>query len=134
MTRKRSTHPTTTTTSADDSPFTLTLEDENIFAELRSSLAEITAIQGVKGYILRNSTTAVIDLHNTEKLVEYALLLSETIDCIQHVSRLFSLNLTNAVLEGKDTKMLFMVKGGNNLSIFMEKNVDQADIFRRISR
>ena len=134
MVRKRSTHPATTTITTDGSPMSLTLEDENVFAELRSNLAEINTVHGVKGYILRNSTTAVIDLQNAEKLVEYALLFSETVDCIRDISQLFSLNITNVVLEGKKLKMLCMIKGGNNLCIFVEKNVEYADIFRRISR
>jgi hypothetical protein len=133
MVRKRSAHPTPTTIATDDSPMTLTLEEENAFAELRSTLAEINKIPGVKGYILRNSTTAVIDLQNTEKLIQYALLFSETVDCIQEISQLFSLNITNVVLEGKEIKILCMIEGNNNLCILVEKNVDYADIFRRIS-
>jgi hypothetical protein len=111
----------------------MTLEEKDAFAELRSNLTEINKIQGVKGYILRNSTTAVIDLQNTEKLVAYALLLSETVDCIQNISDLFSLRTTNAVVEGKEIKMLCMIMGENKLSVFVEKNVDPKDIFRRIS-
>jgi hypothetical protein len=133
MVRKRSAHPTPTTIATDDSPMTLTLEEENAFAELRSTLAEINKIPGVKGYILRNSTTAVIDLQNTEKLIQYALLFSETVDCVQEISHLFSLNITNVVLEGKEIKILCMIEGSNNLCILVEKNVDYADIFRRIS-
>ncbi len=132
MVRKRSTHPTATTITTDGSLMTLTLDKEDAFAELRSRLAEINKAHGVKGYILRNSTTAVIDLQNAEKLVEYALLLSETIDCIQEISQLFSLDMTNVVLEGKDVNMLCVIKGGNNLCIFVEKNVDHAGIFKRI--
>jgi hypothetical protein len=133
MVKKRITHPTSTTTMTNKPPMTMTLEEKNAFAELRSNLTGINKIQGVKGYILRNSTTAVIDLQNTEKLVAYALLLSETVDCIQNISDLFSLKTTNAVVEGKEIKMLCMIMGENKLSVFVEKNVDHKDIFRRIS-
>ena len=133
MVKKRITHPTSTTTMTNKPPMTMTLEEKDAFAELRSNLTEINKIQGVKGYILRNSTTAVIDLQNTEKLVAYALLLSETVDCIQNISDLFSLRTTNAVVEGKEMKMLCMIMGENKLSVFVEKNVDHKDIFRRIS-
>ena len=133
MVKKRITHPTSTTTMTNKPPMTMTLEEKDAFAELRSNLTEINKIQGVKGYILRNSTTAVIDLQNTEKLVAYALLLSETVDCIQNISDLFSLRTTNAVVEGKEIKMLCMIMGENKLSVFVEKNVDPKDIFRRIS-
>jgi hypothetical protein len=133
MVRKRSPHRTATTVTSDGSPVILALNEEEAFAELRSCLVEINQIPGVKGYILRNSTTAAIDLQKTEKLVEYALFLSETVDCLQEVSDLFSLNATRAVVEGKELNMLCMIKGGNHICVFVEEYVDPDDIFKRIS-
>ncbi len=133
MVRKRNLSVDATTTMTEDSSILLPLEESETFEELRSSLAEINKIPGVKGYILRNSTTAVIDLQNTEKLVEYALLLSEATDYIQSISCLFNLKTTNAVVNGKELKMLCLVLGETNLGIFVDKNVDHADIFKRIS-
>jgi len=117
----------------DGSPVTVPLEQDPGFAGLRTSLMQINKNEGVKGYILRNTTTAAIDLQNPAKLVEYALLSSQAIDTCQEISELFSLNLTKSIVEGKDIKMLCMVIGENKLSIFMEKNVDHADILMRIS-
>ncbi len=133
MVKKKHTHPTTATSTTEESLVTMTLEQENDFAELRSNLAEINKIQGVKGYILRNSTKAVIDLHDTEQLVAYALLTSETVDCVQTISKLFNLKTTHAVMEGKEMKMLCMLLGENTVSVFVEKNVNHTEIFRRIS-
>ena len=117
----------------DGSAVTLTLEEDSAFAGLRSSLAEINKTQGVTGYILRNTTSAAIDLQNPKKLFEYALLSSEAMDACQEISELFNLSTTKTVVEGSETKMLCMVIGENKLSIFMEKSVDHADILRQIS-
>ena len=122
-----------TTVMIDGSPVTITLDEDPAFAGLRSSLAEINKVEGVKGYILRNTTSAVIDLQNPAKLVEYALLSSQATDACQEISDLFKLDITKTVVEGKEVKVLCMIIGENRLSVLMEKNVDQADIFRRIS-
>jgi len=117
----------------DGAPVTITLDEDPAFAGLRSSLIEINKTPGVKGYILKNTTTAVINLQNPTKLVEYALLSSETMDACQKTSELFNLSMTKTVVEGTEIKMLSMIIGENKLSIFMEKTVDHTDIFRRIS-
>ena len=133
MVRKKCIHETMTTVMVDGSPVTLTLDEDPAFAGLRVSLAEINKAEGVKGYILRNTTSAVIDLQNPAKLVEYALLSSQATDACQEISDLFKLDLTKTVLEGTDVKVLCMIIGENRLSVFMEKSIDHADILRRIS-
>jgi hypothetical protein len=122
-----------TTVIIDGSPVTVPLEEDPTFGDLRSSLKQINKIEGVKGYILRNSTAAAVDLQNPAKIIEYALLSSKAIDTCQELSELFSLGLTKSVVEGTDIKMLSMLVGKNRLSIFMEKGVDHADILMRIS-
>jgi hypothetical protein len=130
---KRIAKPTTTTVMVDGLPVTIALDEDPEFAGLRSSLLTINKIPGIKGYILRNATTAVIDLQNPAKLVEYACLLSETTDACEELSKLFGSTATKAVVEGSEIKMLCMIIGKNKLSIFMEKSVDHTDIFRQIS-
>jgi len=122
-----------TTVMVDGSPVTIQLEEEPAFTGLRSSLMEINKIKGVTGYILRNATTAAIDLQNPARMVEYALLASQAIDTCQKISNLFNLRITKSVIEGKDIKMVSMIVGENKLSIFMEKSVDHADILMQIS-
>ena len=130
---KRIAKPTTTTVMVDGLPVTIALDEDPEFAGLRSSLLQINKILGIKGYILRNATTGVIDLQNPAKLVEYALFLSETTDACEELSKLFRLTMTKAVVEGSEIKMLCMIIGENRLGIFMEKSVDHTDIFRQIS-
>ena len=133
MGRKKIVKPTTTTVMVEGEAVTITIDEDPTFASLRSSLLQIAKIPGIKGYILKNSKTAVIDLQNPAKLVEYALLSSEATDACEELSELFKLNATKVVVEGSEIKMLCMTIGDNKLSIFMEKSVDHADIFRQIS-
>jgi len=131
--RKRCIRETMTTVMVDGSPVTIQLEEEPAFTGLRSSLMEINKIEGVTGYILRNATTAAIDLQNPAKMVEYALLASQATDACQKISKLFNLRITKSVIEGKNIKMVSMIIGENKLSIFMQKRVDHADILTQIS-
>jgi hypothetical protein len=133
MAKKRTSNPATTTVMVDGLPVTIVLDEDPVFAGLRSSLLQINKIPGVTGYILKNQTIAVIDLRNPVKLMEYALLSSETTNACEELSKLYKLNATKAVVEGAELKMLCMTIGENKLSIFMEKNVDHTDIFRQIS-
>lgn len=133
MGRKRTSKPRTTTVMVDDLPVTIALDEDPVFAGLRSSLLQINKIPGVTGYILKSQTLAVIDLQDPAKLIEYALLSSETADACEELSRLFNLTMTKAVVEGSEVKMLCMIVGENRLGIFMEKSVDHTDIFRQIS-
>jgi predicted regulator of Ras-like GTPase activity (Roadblock/LC7/MglB family) len=133
MVKIRSINETTTTVMVDGSPVAITLDKDPDFADLRSSLTEINKVEGVKGYILRNSTSAVIDLQNPTKLGDYALLSSQATDTCQEISDLFKLEVTKTVIEGADLKVLSMIIGKNRLSVFLEKNVDHTGIFRRIS-
>ena len=133
MVKNRSLKETTTTVMVDGSPVTISLDEDPDFTGLRSSLIEINKVEGVKGYILRNTTSAVIDLQNPSKLMDYALLSSQATDACQEISNLFKLEVTKTVIEGAHLKILSMIIGKNRLSVFMEKNVDHTDIFRRIS-
>jgi predicted regulator of Ras-like GTPase activity (Roadblock/LC7/MglB family) len=133
MVKNRNTKETTATVMVDGSPVTIALDEDHDFTGLRSSLIEINKVEGVKGYILRNTTSAVIDLQDPAKLMDYALLSSRATDTCQEISDLFKLEVTKTVIEGADLKVLSMIIGKNRLSVFMEKNVDHIDIFRRIS-
>jgi hypothetical protein len=133
MVKIRSINETTTTVMVDGSPVTIMLDKDPDFADLRSRLTEINKVEGVKGYILRNSTSAVIDLQNPTKLGDYALLSSQATDACHEISDLFKLDITKTVIEGADLKVLSMIIGKNRLSVFMEKSVDHTDISRRIS-
>jgi len=100
---------------------------------LRECLEEIKTYDGVIGYILRNSTSATIDLKDPTKLIDYAILSSSTLDTSEELSELFNLgDIKNTVVEGKDIKMLSLTIDENKISVFMEKNADCEKVLRKL--
>jgi predicted regulator of Ras-like GTPase activity (Roadblock/LC7/MglB family) len=132
--KKRSIHETATTVIVDDETDVTSSEEDQVFTDLSESLAEIRKRDGVVGYILRNTSSATIDLKEPAKIVEYAILSSEVLDSSREISDLFDLGDVKSILiEGKEIKALCMVIDENKISIFMEKNADHADILKRVS-
>jgi predicted regulator of Ras-like GTPase activity (Roadblock/LC7/MglB family) len=108
--------------------------EDPTFATLNAILAEIRIIEGVKGYILRNETSATIDLNEQDKIVNYAYLASQIMDSSQTITQLFPIgNLENIIVEGKNIKVLCVDKGGNKINVFMEKNTNHKDIIEKIN-
>jgi predicted regulator of Ras-like GTPase activity (Roadblock/LC7/MglB family) len=104
-----------------------------VFANLAATLAEVRKLKGVLGYILRSSTTAVVDLTQKESVADYAMLSYEVHDCAGAVSRQFKLaDVECAVVEGQTAKVLCMCIGENRLAVFMEKTCAHAWIVKRI--
>jgi hypothetical protein len=112
----------------------ITLEGTPSVNDLRASLEEIKNYDGVVGYILRNSTSASIDLKDPTKIIDYAILSSSAIDASKELSDIFDLgNAKSIVIEGKGIKMLSMIIDENKVSIFMEKNADSERILQRLN-
>jgi predicted regulator of Ras-like GTPase activity (Roadblock/LC7/MglB family) len=132
--KKKSIHETATTVVIDQETAVPAVEEDQTFTSLRTNLAEINKCKGVTGYILRNATSATIDLKEPSKLMEYASLSSQALDSSREISELFDLgDIENILIEGKGVKVLCMAIGKNKVSIFMEKDADHADILRRVS-
>ncbi len=109
-------------------------EEENFeYAVLNNALVEIKKTPGIVGYILKSSTSATIDLSDPNKLVEYSLLTSKIMDSSQAVTKLFDIGKVESItVEGNAVKALFIIKGENRVSLFMEKNVDCAEVLKKI--
>jgi predicted regulator of Ras-like GTPase activity (Roadblock/LC7/MglB family) len=132
--KKKSQQEAATTVIVDEDELSSTSEEEQAFTDLSNKLAEIRKGKGVTGYIIRNTTSATIDLKEPEKIVEYAIFSSQVIDSTREISDLFELGDVESILvEGKENNALCMTINGNKISIFMEKDVDHADILKRIS-
>ena len=111
-----------------------TPEADQTFKDLNKKLTKIRKNKGVIGYILRNTTSATIDLKEPEKIVEYAIFSSQLMESSKEISDQFKLgDITSVLIEGKQNKALCMNIEGNKISIFMEKNADDADILKEIS-
>jgi predicted regulator of Ras-like GTPase activity (Roadblock/LC7/MglB family) len=132
--KKKSQQEAATTVIVDEDELSSTSEEEQAFTDLSNKLAEIRKGKGVTGYIIRNTTSAAIDLKEPEKIVEYAIFSSQVLDSTREISDLFELGDVESILvEGKENNALCMTINGNKISIFMEKDVDHADILKRIS-
>jgi len=109
--------------------------EETVHAtNLRANLDEIKTYEGVIGYILRNTTSAAIDLKDPTKIVDYAILSSSALDALKSLTELFDLgNPQSIVVEGKDAKMLSMTIQENRISIFMEKNAECERILGKLN-
>ena len=109
--------------------------EETVHAtNLRANLDEIKTYEGVIGYILRNTTSAAIDLRDPTKIVDYAVLSSSALDALKSLTELFDLgNPQSIVVEGKNAKMLSVTIQENRISIFMEKNADCERILGKLN-
>lgn len=99
----------------------------------RASLEEIKNYDGVIGYILRNSSSASIDLKDPTKIIDYAIISSSAVDLGKELSELFDLGETKSIsVEGKEIKMLSMTIDENKISVFMEKKADSERVLKRL--
>jgi predicted regulator of Ras-like GTPase activity (Roadblock/LC7/MglB family) len=113
----------------------LAIEEASSTQDLRASLEEIKSYEGVIGYILKNSTSASIDLKDPSKLIEYAILSSSAIDAGEELSELFNLgDVKNILVDGKTIKVVSFAVGDNKISIFMEKDADLERILKTLHR
>ena len=134
MVKKKQSQQKNTTPIVVDEGEIATTEEDQALKYLGEKLAKIRHKKGVIGYILRNSTSAMIDLKETGKIVEYAIFSSQVLDSSQVISNIFEKGDVEYVLiEGKKNKVLCMKIGDNKINIFMEKDADDADIQKRIS-
>ncbi len=108
-------------------------ESASVFSDLAVTLAEIRKLKGVKGYILRSNTAAVVDLTPKEVLTEYAILSSQISNCSRNLADKFNLtDMESIIVEGTSVKVLCMGIGENRLSIFMDKSCGHTWVVKRI--
>ncbi|MCW4044138.1 MAG: hypothetical protein NWE94_01305 [Candidatus Bathyarchaeota archaeon] len=119
-------------TTQEPATITTTVEDDT-FDRLSRKLAEINKHPQVTGYIMRNATSAIINLKNNQHLTETALLAAQTAESATEIARLFNMGaIDSVVITGKDAKTLCTVIGENNISVTMEKNADHDNILQQI--
>jgi len=103
--------------------------------DIRSTLEDIKKCDGVIGYILRNTTTATIDLNDPSKVIDYAVLSSSTFEASEKLSEMLHLGkVKNIIVEGKDAKTLHLTIDENNISIFMEKDADPKKVLELLQQ
>ena len=133
MMLKQKTNVEISTEFPEGSPVISAGDDNSVFSSLAASLAEIRKLKGVMGYILRNNTSAIIDLTEQEKIIEYAILLSQITESSNEMAKQFNLaDIESVLVEGKFVKVLCMSIGDNRIGVFMERTATHAWIIKRI--
>jgi predicted regulator of Ras-like GTPase activity (Roadblock/LC7/MglB family) len=133
MVLKQKTNIEISTESNNHAPVILVGDENTVFENLATSLAEIRKLKGVTGYILRSNTSAIIDLTEQEKIVEYAILSSQISESSNEIAMQFNLaDVESVLVEGKSVKVLCMRVGDNRIGIFMERTATHAWIIKRI--
>jgi len=102
--------------------------------KLRTELDRIKSREGVIGYILRASTSAVVDIKDPSKIIDYAVLSASALESAESLSETFGLGeVCNIVVEGANLKALLLTINEHRISIFMEKNVDHTSIYKELT-
>ncbi|HYB68510.1 MAG TPA: hypothetical protein VEC97_03095 [Candidatus Acidoferrales bacterium] len=110
------------------------IEATDYESDLRANLEEIKKYDGVVGYILRNTTSASIDLKEPAKIIDYAMLSSTAFDATEEVSDVFELgDIKSIIVNGKNVKMLSLTVEQNKISIFMQDNADTEKILQKLN-
>jgi len=107
--------------------------EDAAFASLGATLAEIRKLKGVVGYIMRGSTSAMLDLPEGGEISQYAFLSHQLNESSFEIAKQLGITQVESVLvEGKKLKVIFVKKGENNISVFMEKSANHLSIIKRI--
>ncbi len=102
-------------------------------SNLKGKLEEIRRLEGVRGYIARDETSAIVNLEDKTKITDYALFASSIFETSKELSKSFNLNEPKEmVVEGADAKVLSIMIDGNRVSIFAGKNVESEKILRNL--
>jgi hypothetical protein len=111
------------------------MEDANPSeTNIRRNLDQIRNENSVIGYIMRNSTSAAIDLKDPTKIVEYALFSSSAFDASQELASFLTLGeIRHIEVETKRIKALSLVIDETKVSLFMEKGADSIRFLRKLS-
>ena len=124
---------TAETAYSNETAITSVSHENSSFASLSSSLGEILKLKGVMGYILRSSTSAIIDMADCDKISSYAILTSEIHEFTEKIVNQFDLGAAESVLlEGENIKILCLNVEDNKISVFMEKSANHSGIIKRI--
>lgn len=118
-----------------EEPFDVKAEvEEDVGEDLRVALESISAKEGILGYILRGATSASVNIKDSSKLIDYAVLSAATFEYSESLSHPLRLGkILNVVVEGKDVKILCLTKDDYRLSVFMKKNKDHAPIYKKLT-
>ncbi len=101
---------------------------------LKQNIKTINSKEGVKGYILRNSTSASIDLKDSTKIIDFAVLSSSTFETCEELTQTFDLGkIKHILVKGDSVKLLSFTIEKYKVSIFMENKMDHKTVYKDLS-
>jgi len=113
----------------------IAVEEATAVNSLKASLEAIKECDGVVGYIVRDATSASIDLKDPTKIIDYAILSSSALEAGKVLSELFDLgDASNIVVNGRSIKMVSLIAGESKVSVFMDRSADSEKVLRRLRR
>ncbi len=96
--------------------------EESGVDSLRQDLEKVKELEGVIGYILRDSSIATINLEDPEKLVDYAILSSLALEVGDTLAERLELgDVRDVTLKGKDVKVISLTRDETKISVFVDK-------------
>jgi predicted regulator of Ras-like GTPase activity (Roadblock/LC7/MglB family) len=108
-------------------------EEAGCEGDLQTLLAEVKKFRGVIGFIVRNQDAAFVDIEDSDKITDYALLSSLAHDASKDFSEVFDLGeIRNIFLNGKSIKILSVNIGENNVSVFMKKGANVGRVLEKL--
>jgi predicted regulator of Ras-like GTPase activity (Roadblock/LC7/MglB family) len=111
----------------------IVVDSSDFESRLRANMEEIRNYDGVVGYILKNTTSASIDVKDPTKIIDYAILSSTIFDMTEEFSTLFNLEgVKDIIIDGKNLKIVSLSVGKNRISIFLESNSDTGKVLEKI--
>ena len=100
---------------------------------IQQKLQSIKDQKGIIGYILRNKKTASVDLKDSTKVIDYAMLSSTALEVGDNMTQSLQMGeVERIVVESETTKLLSMKTNNYNFSLFMEKEVDHDKLCKKL--
>jgi predicted regulator of Ras-like GTPase activity (Roadblock/LC7/MglB family) len=98
---------------------------------IKQNIDKVKTKEGIIGYILRNSTSASIDLKDPTKIIDYAVLSSSALEASEELSKTFKLgDVKHVLVEGNNVKLLSFTVEDSKVSVFMEKDIDHSRVHK----
>jgi predicted regulator of Ras-like GTPase activity (Roadblock/LC7/MglB family) len=112
------------------SPEIVTSDNDNQEYEvLLEAVQKLRRSKDIEGYLLKSETKATVDLNDSTKIIEYAMLTSQAFESAETLSSSLNIGSIETVLiEGETIKTLCINQGQNKLGVFMKKGTDDEDI------
>ncbi len=111
------------------------VEEVGILTDTHNRLESIKTLKGVIGYILRDATSATINLADPARVVEYAILSSTILETANQLADSLDLGEPKQILiQGDEATTLCLNMEDEKVSVFLENDADIKTIVKKLTR